>query len=192
MYSMIVDSSTKTLYIGLVKDNKVIDERYVSGRNDHAKNILATIEDVLAKENIKINELHSIICGVGPGSYTGVRMAVTVGKMIATNTNVKLYGISTLYLMSSGYEGKVVSYIDARRGNSFSVAYCDDNLECEEMLRNTIEFLDLYKGYTCVSEDNIKVDALKVINKAFICNNPHGFVPNYLRETEAERNKNHD
>lgn len=192
MYSMIVDSSTKTLYIGLVKDSKVIDERYVSGRNDHAKNILATIENVLSKANIKINELDRIICGVGPGSYTGVRMAVTVGKMIATNTNVKLYSISTLYLMSSGYNGRVVAYIDARRGNSFSAAYLDDNLECDEALRNTLEFLEEYKDYTKVSEDNIKVDALKVINKAIRYDNPHGFVPNYLRETEAERNKKHD
>ncbi|MGM9972304.1 MAG: tRNA (adenosine(37)-N6)-threonylcarbamoyltransferase complex dimerization subunit type 1 TsaB [Anaeroplasmataceae bacterium] len=192
MYKLLVDSSTKTLYIALVYNDMVVDERYIEGRNDHAKNILSQIEDILNKQNIKIKDLDSIICGVGPGSYTGVRMAVTVGKMVATNTNVGLYGVSSLYLMSSGYDGNIVSYIDARRGNSFSVAYSNDKALCEEKLRNTKEFLSEYEGFMLVSEDNMKVDALKVINHASLVLNPHGFVPNYLRETEAERNKEND
>ena len=186
MYKLILDTATKNLYVCLIKDNLVIDERYICGKNDHAKNILTTIDDILNKEGIKVTMLDSIICGVGPGSYTGVRMSVTVGKMIACNSNVKLYGISSLYLMSSGYDGKVLSLIDARRGNSFCSSYVSDEIECEDLLRDTSLFIDSHKDYFIVDENNMKV------NKALVCNNPHGFVHNYLRETEAERNKNHD
>ena len=49
-----------------------------------------------------------------------------------------------------------------------------------------------YPDYKVVSEDNIKVNPIKVINHSILCKNPHGFVPNYLRETEAERNLHHD
>lgn len=192
MYKLILDTATKNLYVCLIKDNLVIDERYICGKNDHAKNILTTIDDILNKEGIKVTMLDSIICGVGPGSYTGVRMSVTVGKMIACNSNVKLYGISSLYLMSSGYDGKVLSLIDARRGNSFCSSYVNDEIESEDLLRDTSLFIDSHKDYFIVDENNMKVNPLKVINKALVCNNPHGFVPNYLRETEAERNKNHD
>ncbi len=192
MYSLIVDSSTKVLYICLLKDNNIVDERYITGRNDHAKNILSNIEDILNKENIKITELDNIIAGVGPGSYTGVRMAVTVAKMVATNSNVRLYGISSLYLMSSGYDNNVLSMIDARRGNSFCVAISNDEIVDEELLRNTQEFIAKYPGYTVVNENNIKVNPIKVLNKKKLEANPHGFAPNYLRDTEAERNKKND
>lgn len=188
MYKLIVDSATKTLYVALVKDNEVISERYILGKNDHAKNIFIVIEDILNNEHIRITDLDSIICGKGPGSYTGVRMAVTIGKMVCTNCNVKLYSISTLYLMSSGYSGNVLAYIDARRGNSFNAVYVNDNIVLDECLRNTSLLLDKYNDFTIVGEDDIKVDPIKVINKSVLEDNPHGFVPNYLRDTEAERN----
>ena len=192
MSKLIVDSSTKTLYIAFVDDKNNYDEKYIEGRNDHAKNIVSKIDEILKKHNTTINELDSIYCGVGPGSYTGVRMAVVVGKMVAVNTSVKLYSISSLYLMASGYDGKVLPYIDARRGNSFNALYNNDELALAEALRPTEDIINSNKDYKPVSEDMIKVNPLKVIAKATIVNNPHGFVPNYLRETEAERNLAHD
>lgn len=191
MYKMVLDTSTKTLYVALVKDDKLLDELYLEGRNDHAKNLFVAIDKLLNNEGIKIVDLDSLVCGIGPGSYTGVRMAVTVGKMLATNSNTKLFSISSLYLMSSGYEGKVLPLIDARRGNSFCACYQDGEVIEEDLLRNTDEFLNNNKDALVVSEDMIKVNPLKVIAKAKLCNKPHGFMPNYLRDTEAERNK-HD
>ena len=188
MSKLIVDSSTKTLYIALVDEDKVVEEMYICGRNDHAKNIVSKIDEILNKHNKSILELEGIYCGVGPGSYTGVRMAVVVGKMVCANTNVKLYGFSSLYLIASGYDGKTLPYIDARRGNSFNALYDGNKLVLEEALRPTDETINSYKDYMLISEDMIKVNPLKVIESASICNNPHGFVPNYLRETEAERN----
>ncbi len=188
MNKLIVDSSTKTLYIALVSDLKVIEEMYILGRSDHATNIVLKIDEILKNHNLNVSDLEGIYCGVGPGSYTGVRMAVTVGKMVSTNTNVKLYAFSSLFLLSSGYSGKVLPYIDARRGNSFNALYDDMKLILEEGLRNTEDTINNHKDYMAVSEDMIKVDPIKVIKSATLCENPHGFVPNYLRETEAERN----
>ncbi|MCR5706480.1 MAG: tRNA (adenosine(37)-N6)-threonylcarbamoyltransferase complex dimerization subunit type 1 TsaB [Acholeplasmatales bacterium] len=188
MSKLIVDSSTKTLYIALVDKDKLVEEMYIEGRNDHAKNIVSKIDEILKKNNINIGELEGIYCGVGPGSYTGVRMAVTVGKMVSTNTNVKLYGFSSLYLIASGYDGKTLPYIDARRGNSFNALYDGMNIVLPEALRPTEDTIKENKDYRPISEDMIKVDPIKVIKSSTICDNPHGFVPNYLRETEAERN----
>ena len=78
MYTLILDSATKTLYVALLKDNNVLKEIYLEGRNDHAKNIVLKVEEILNDNNIKAFDLDDIIVGIGPGSYTGVRMAVTV------------------------------------------------------------------------------------------------------------------
>lgn len=188
MYRLILDTATKTLYAALLNDNNIISENYIEGRNDYAKNVVSIIDIMLKENGIDINMVDEIYVGVGPGSYTGVRMAVTVGKMIATNTRAKLYKFSSLFMLSSGYDGKVLPYIDARRGNSFNALYDNSNIVLEEALRNTEDTINQNTKFKPISEDMIKVDPLKVIKNSIIENNPHSLIPNYLRETEAERN----
>lgn len=187
MYTLIIDSATKVLYHALVKDDKVVKEIYTTGQNDHAKNIVSLIEKMLKEENITVDDLDKIICGIGPGSYTGVRMAVTVAKMMASFKNIPLYEISTLKLISTGSSGKVLSMIDARRGNAFSAIYENGNLVLSESLRSKEEVLkETYD--VIVDETNYKVDPLKAIEYSTLHEQPHSLNPNYLRETEAERN----
>ena len=188
MYSLIVDSSTKILYISLVKDNEIIFEKYVEGKNDHAKNIVSTINEALTINNINVDNLNKIIVGNGPGSYTGVRMAVTVAKMMATFKNVELYTVSTLKLMASGYSGVVVTSIDARRGNAFAAVFdLDNNQELLSEGMYSYDMLNQYEGIK-VNENEFKVNPIYCINNSEKVLEPHLLVPNYLRDTEAERN----
>lgn len=187
MYTLIIDSATKVLYHALVKDDKVIKEIYTKGQNDHAKNIVSLIEKMLKEENITVDNLDKIVCGIGPGSYTGVRMAVTVAKMLSSFKRIPLYEISTLKLISSGGAGKVLAMIDARRGNAFSAIYQDSNLVLSEAMRAKEEVMK--ESYDAiVDESNYKVDPIKAIAYSVRHENPHSLNPNYLRETEAERN----
>ena len=188
MYNLILDSSTKILYVCLVKDNEVIYEKYIEGRNDHAKNIVFTVDEALKKANIEAFDLDKVIVGYGPGSYTGVRMAVTVAKMLAIFAKCELYTISSLVLMASASKGVVKASIDARRGNAFGGVY--DNLNDKILLEEGMypyEKLEEFEGDK-VTEDAFKVDPLYVISKATKVLEPHLLVPNYLRDTEAERN----
>lgn len=189
MYSLIIDSATKILYISLIKDEKLLDEIYLEGRLDHAKNIVYKIDEILNKNNITTRDLGEVIVGIGPGSYTGVRMGVAVGKMLAVFMNIKLYTISTLKLMSSGYKDIALVKIDARRGNSFACIIDNINdkyILDEGMYENT--FLEENKYNIVVSDENYKVDYKTILKDKKLVENPHLLVPNYLRETEAERN----
>ncbi len=191
MYTLIMDSATKVLYHCLVKDDVVISESYIKGQNDHAKNIVSVIEKMLKDNNISVDDLGKIVCGIGPGSYTGVRMAVTVSKMLGSFKHIPVYEISTLRLMASGYNGRVISMIDARRGNAFAAIYNDLNLEGNEAIVSKEEILKENHDYVATEEDYI-VNPLKVINCATLHENPHSLMPNYLQETEAERNLTND
>lgn len=191
MYSLILDSSTKILYVCLMNDSTILFEKYLEGRNDHAKNIVSSIDDALQSAGISTKQLDEIICGVGPGSYTGVRMAVTVCKMLAVFMKKPLYQISTLELMASGQKGKVLSTIDARRGNAFA-SIIDTNKKqniLEEALYS-YEQLANYNVDYMVKEDSFKVDPNYVLDNKKLVLEPHLLVPNYLRDTEAERNLN--
>ena len=189
MYTLILDSATKTLYVALLKDNNVLKEIYLEGRNDHAKNIVLKVEEILNDNNIKAFDLDDIIVGIGPGSYTGVRMAVTVCKMLSVFGNKNLYSISTLKLMASGYKGNVLARIDARRGNSFGMILNTNNDEyiLNEGMYDTNELLNKKHDFD-VTEDKMKVDPLYCLMYKAKVDEPHLLVPNYLRDTEAERN----
>lgn len=186
MISLVLDSATVKLYVAIVKDNEVIYEKYQEGKNDHSKYIVSLIEEGLKLNNITVDDLDKVIVGNGPGSYTGVRMALTIGKMFAAFKNIKLYTVSTLFLMGSSLNEISSVRIDARRGNVFGMIYDfkNDSFVKNEGLYPTQE---INEGLI-TTEENFKVDPLKVINKATFASNPDIVVPNYLRDTEAERN----
>ncbi|MCM1130296.1 MAG: tRNA (adenosine(37)-N6)-threonylcarbamoyltransferase complex dimerization subunit type 1 TsaB [Roseburia sp.] len=190
MKTLIIDSATNVLYTALCFEEEVIYESYIPGKHDHASVILVEVEKACSKGNIDLIDIDRVIVGIGPGSYTGVRMGVAVGKMIATlESKIKLYEISTLKLMASGIDGIVLASIDARRGNCFGCIL--------DTIKNTYSVpealvekasLEENKYDFQVNENEYKVNPLKVIKWAKEVVEPRTLVPNYLRETEAERN----
>lgn len=185
MNSLIIDTSTENLYVALYgKESREILEK---GKN-HAQVLMKKIDEVL--NGLKIEDLDEIIVGIGPGSYTGVRVGVVVAKMFSWTKNIPLKKISSLYIECSGYEGIRSVSIDARRGNAFCAIYDnDDSLILDEALRPINEFTTCG---TLVTEKEYKPNMEKIIKKAELVKDVHALVPNYLRKTEAERNKNHE
>ena len=190
MISLVIDTSTKYLYIALVKDNEILSEKLFEGSKNHAGNSVYQIDLMLKECGLKTTDLNNVYCGYGPGSYTGVRISVTIAKMLASFGNINLYKVSSLFLAGSGYDNKNVAIMfDARRGNSFSACYGVTIIE--DKLRSNEEFLEMVNNLEdiiIVNESNYKVNPLKVINMGIKVDDVEAFVPNYLRITEAEYN----
>lgn len=185
MYSLIVDTATKNLYIALVFNDTIITEYLNRESKEHSQNIMPQIKCILDGKNLKPKDLGSIYVGIGPGSYTGVRIGVAVCKMLAYTLDIPLYQFSSLYAMSSSLEC-ACPYIDARRGNAFCGIFENGKPVLEEALRGLDEFKSLAK-YRLVSEDEFCPSWRNIMANSVLVN-PHACVPNYLRETEAERN----
>ena len=189
MFSIICDSATKTLYIALLKEKEVLEERYYTEAHNHSINIVSGIDEVLKNNNITFKDVDKFICGIGPGSYTGVRMAVTVGKMVSAFTKAKLYQISTLAIMASNFSNKVLSYIDARNGNVFGAIYENGKAILEDRFSTLDDMLN-NKYDVIVKNGEYKADPIVILDNAVLVEEPDLLVPNYLRDTEAERNLN--
>ena len=78
MKTMIMDTSSEYLIISLLDDNKVIYEYIVPGKNNHSDNLLKKIEEGLNQTGLEVKDFDKIVCGIGPGAYTGLRVALTV------------------------------------------------------------------------------------------------------------------
>jgi tRNA threonylcarbamoyladenosine biosynthesis protein TsaB len=190
MRTLFFDVSTNVMYVGIAKDDILIDYSIRIAQRDHAKYLVDRIDQILKRNKLSLSKIDELIIGYGPGSYTGIRIAVVVGKMLAYARNIKLKTVSSLFFMTSGYEGKVAPMVDARRGYVFSGIYENGNTLLEDGYRlfTELQQLELYKqAQTILIDDrSFMVNPKLIREKGIMVDDIHGLVPHYLRRTEAE------
>lgn len=185
MKELIIDTSTNILYVGLIKDGEQ-DSITRIGTNDNSAYIVNYVDQLLIRNNITLDDIETIIVGIGPGSYTGLRASLAVAKMFSYTKKITLKKVSSLLLLSSGYIDEVITAaIDARRNHFFAGTYHNGNTINEDKY---MPFDQLPKNHVLITEATIKVDLKIVSNNAIIVDDIINIVPNYLRVTEAERN----
>jgi len=192
---LVIDSATKFLYVAVFDDNKCLSKYYAEGNNDHSVKLMTEIEKSLIENNLKVKDLDEIIVGIGPGSYTGLRIGVVVAKMFGWNNNIPVKTISSLALMASSVnrDTAILSEIDARRGNSFLGLFTLKNGELyvadEEQLTNLEEYkATIETEYEVVSIGEPNMEIILNSDLLTLVEDIHSLNPNYLRLTEAERN----
>ncbi len=192
---LLIDTATKYIYLSLVVDNLEKQFVYQEGINNHSVTIIPMLSDILKKENITLQDLDEVIIGIGPGSYTGVRIGVTVAKMIGYLNHIKVSMVSSLAIIASASNSEyILPYIDARRGNAFMGLYRlrDGILERieDDCLENIETFKNMHKmKYDFKAEGKPKIAYLLGSNLLEEVQNIHELKPNYLQITEAERNR---
>ncbi|MCD4827681.1 MAG: tRNA (adenosine(37)-N6)-threonylcarbamoyltransferase complex dimerization subunit type 1 TsaB [Acholeplasmataceae bacterium] len=189
---LLFDVSTSVMFVGYAKDDVLADFSIRIAKRDHAKYLVDRIDQVIDRNRLTLDDIDEIIIGIGPGSYTGLRIAVMVGKMLAYTKNIKLRAVSSLYFMTSGYEEKVAALIDARRGFVFSQVHDKGSILLEDGYRylDDLTAIDAYKGSKVIFIDdrNFLISPKNIYEKSVEVKNVHDLVPNYLRKTEAENN----
>lgn len=189
MKYLLIDTSTNALIIMLYRGDVKLAQSIRFGKQDHQAHIIPMIESVLSENNLRPKDLDGIIVGIGPGSYTGLRVGVMTAKMLSYTTGVKLYSISSLVFLTSGYKDKVLAWHDARNNQGFSATILNGVILDTEKVRHLEALEDTDKEIlTILNETTIKLDGQVIISNKKIVDDIYMLVPNYLRQTEAEKN----
>jgi len=122
MYQLLLDSSNIYLAVGLSKDGKVIDSIFYNAWQRQSELMVNEIENIFKRNNIDKKDLDAVVVGIGPGSYTGVRIGVTITKTIAYALKIKVYAKSSLSLLRCG-EDPTICLFNARSGRSYFAVY---------------------------------------------------------------------
>ena len=127
MTILAIDTSNNPLGVALLDDNQVLGEYITNLKKNHSVRIMPAIQ-TLMKDCEKVpSDLTKIVVAKGPGSYTGVRIGVTIAKTLAWTLNVPLVGISSLEILAAGtgryFNGYVSPLFDARRGQVYTAIY---------------------------------------------------------------------
>lgn len=121
-----IDTANTPLSVAIVKDGEVITEENTSTKVNHSLRAMPAIEAAFERANIKPDELDYIAVAEGPGSYTGVRIGVTIAKTLAWTLNKPLIGVSSLYALAMNanvYDGIICPLFDARRNHVYAGLY---------------------------------------------------------------------
>ena len=159
---------------------------------------------MLSRLSISKRDINRIVCVNGPGSFTGLRIGVTIAKVWAYSLNIDIVGVSSLYVLATGVEGDyIVPIIDARRGyvyagiydKNYNVVMEDCYISLEE-LSNRVSNLDSDVIYVSSNGFNGSIEYVPDIDKVFKyldmdnVSDSFSFVPNYLKRVEAEEKLN--
>ncbi|KAB2329355.1 tRNA (adenosine(37)-N6)-threonylcarbamoyltransferase complex dimerization subunit type 1 TsaB [Cytobacillus depressus] len=126
-----IDTSNYTLGVALLDGDYVKGEYITNLKKNHSVRVMPAIEQLMKDCDIKPADLSKIVVAKGPGSYTGVRIGVTIAKTLAWTLNIPLVGVSSLEVCAATagryFEGVISPLFDARRGQIYTGLYQFDN-----------------------------------------------------------------
>lgn len=141
-----IDTSTASLAVAIQDEAGQIFQSNTQAERNHSIHMMKGIEDTLNEAGLTIQDLELITVGIGPGSYTGIRIAVTTAKTLAWSLNIPIVGVSSLAATALGglasalslqqavseenselRDSKpvhwVIPLVDARRGQVYTALY---------------------------------------------------------------------
>lgn len=147
MLTLALDTATPRSSCALVEDGELLGERETK-----AVAVLAAADALLAERGFVAGDLDRIVCGTGPGSFTGIRIGLAVARGLALALDLSLAGVSTLAALQEGAPG-ALPIIDGSRKEIFTLVGGEP-----VVLRP--EDLELGPGMLCVGDGAVRYRAL--------------------------------
>jgi tRNA threonylcarbamoyl adenosine modification protein YeaZ len=185
MKYLFIDTHSEDLEMALIMPDKVKTLKRMS-HHSHSEIAIPTLNELLNDENILLKDIDEIIVVNGPGSFTGVRIGVTIAKTIAYSLNIKIKTITSLeaYGISDANDFDLITVPDSK--GVYSARLINGKFT-DFTYQKTSDFEEYVKlsGYK-VSE-NKEIDYEKIITylKDTEPINPHSVNPIYIKEIDA-------
>lgn len=116
MKILAIDTSTTHSSCAVMEDNNIVGDFSINQSMSHNEILLVMVDEMLKKLNIDIEDIDLFVAVTGPGSFTGIRIGVTVVKALAMALNKPIVAVNTLEALSFGVfsDKKKIPLIDAR------------------------------------------------------------------------------
>lgn len=166
MIILAIDTSTDYLSLAILKDDKVLARFHKKSSMRHSILLVPTIDRILKDAGLKIKDIDCFAISIGPGSFTGLRIGVTVVKGLAYTLKKPIVAVPTLDVIAmnaKNYKGVISTVLDARKNKVYASLYRSDGniikkiskyllLPLEELLKKTEKYDKvLFLGDTVIS-----------------------------------------
>ena len=197
MITILLDSSNTNLSVGIAKDNVLLEYVCYEAWQRQSEYMIPELNKLLTKYNVQPSEISEVMVAIGPGSYTGVRIAITIAKTICTALNVSLFPVSSLRVLKDG-DKPSICLINARSGRSYIGVYQDQKvLLKDQILTNdeVLKYINEHPDYSVCGETkylNIEgvisnnLQEMLSLKESITSINPLGLKPVYMKEEYAK------
>lgn len=193
MYTLFISTFDELITIGLLKDGKLIEKNEKISNRNHSVYTVPMIEEILKNNNINTNYLNEIIVINGPGSFTGVRIGVTIAKTLAYTLDIPIKALTSLEAYAVSIESKInkLVAISDLKGKYIGYFSKDNEILTDYIYLSNKEYDNYIKDKEqYIIKDN-KLDLEKIYlylkNKDNI--NPHLVNPIYIKGIETLNGK---
>lgn len=192
MLTLCLDTAYKYLTCTLIEDDMIVSSYSEECFKRQSEEIFVVLEDILKKTDKRLLDIDSICITSGPGSYTGVRIAMTIAKVLASLADLKLYTISTLRLYAN-MQANTLVLMDARANRAYVGIYDGSSI----IMDDTVLELDKIdsSSFNVIGDGHLigLKDKMPDIPEAFLntkkmwqeVSDIDHLVPAYLKESES-------
>lgn len=215
MNILAIDTSTMISTVTIASDSEIIGDFNVNQQKTHSESLVPMIESLLDLLGMSIKDIDKFVISKGPGSFTGLRIGMTIAKTLAQAGDRDLIAVSTLLALANNSSSDKLKapMIDARGNRVYGAVYDKD---FNEVIKEDLYTIDVFSKL--VNELNSEVELIgevaskyeslfvnaktlpisfnNCIGKSLIkiglenldkSNNIYELSPNYLRKSQAER-----
>lgn len=193
-YYLLLDSSNTSLTVGLASEKELVDYTSYEAWQTQSEHMIPEINALLIKHNVDRKDIVGVLVSIGPGSYTGVRIAITIAKVMAVALNIPVYPISALQILKNDKKPSIC-LINARSNRSYIGVYEDEKCLLEDCIMTNDEvkqYIDSHPNYeVCGStkylniegyQSNIAKEMFSLIGKVEPCKDSRALKPVYLKD----------
>ena len=189
MYSLFIDTHFLNLVLILYKDEIVVDKIELINIKNQSEYLVPNIKKILDNSNITTKDLDEIIVVNGPGSFTGVRIGVTVAKTIAYLNKINIKVISSLQVLASNVD-KSSFIVSIPENNGMFVGIFNNDI-----INPTYEYVDKNNMDTYVTNNDITTVDIIDYNKVYQLSKKLPYIdshivnPLYIKTIEVHNDK---
>lgn len=145
MKTLSITTSSPICGVTILEDFSSIQEITLNNGLTHSETLMPIIKQILDETNLKLSDMDLLVCDIGPGSFTGIRIGISTIKAFADSLNIKAIGINSLEALSYNVKtpGMICSLIDAKKDNVYCAIF--ENVDGNYIIRRKASFENIDK-----------------------------------------------
>lgn len=191
MNILAIDTASSVCSVAVSRDDMIVAEKTIDSGIKHSESLLPMIEEVIKASNIDKNDIHIVIASKGPGSFTGLRIGVTVANTFAQVLGIPAVGVSTLdeIAISANKTDEIICpIIDAKGGKVYGALYKNKD-KLERISEYSLYDSDKLPDAIYIKEENLRAANLikyYLENKDKISLENKYITPMYIKKSQAD------
>lgn len=153
------DTALNKLYIALGEEDKVLYSKIIENENNNyaSAKLVPSIVEILSKFSLTLKDINAVGVNIGPGSFTGIRAALAISKVISSQLNIPLVGVNSFEILSllNSKNKKTAVVIDARKNNAFISIFENDKCILEPEMVSCDNLCKLTQNTEIIADEKI-------------------------------------